>query len=320
MSWEAAERLPGAHSDGAFRSSAEPVIAERRGLRPLEWLRTYWRSTPELPFSRVVQHIVLTPQYVYVRRRDGTLSRVPRDRLHGERRERGQVVYGVYEGEDLLLSDRPGCAVQSRLSEQTSGGASVASSPWTSFDLARPGMLLSLMTGFFSAVLLSNYPLARTLDYIEAGFATSETALGTYLGLGMAALTVALWQWSPSRWHVDRVGLTRRRGLIPWLSFEVPPERIDRVLLTPISGRYLGERSRRVGWTVSLLFRSPTRVGTLFNVRQVTLCRFNRLRNLGDVQTQWPEHDAEALASRLRGLLDLAETERGPRRRSSRRG
>lgn len=115
MSWESVEEWPNNGTSSVYRGAAEIIVAQRAGLSVFERLVLWWHSTTDLPFAEVAEDVVVTPNYVYVRKQDGAQMRVRRDllvqgRLEGRRRQ-----YSVPNGTDLVLSDRQGDDVEGAL-------------------------------------------------------------------------------------------------------------------------------------------------------------------------------------------------------------
>lgn len=309
MSWEDVDALPGAAQGGAFRGSAEPVVAERVGLRPAERLRLFWHSDPDHPLNRTAERVAVTSQYVYVARRDGTKARVPLERLHGERLDRGRVIYGVKDGDDLLLPYRDRCAVQVRLAAAVRGEDPVE--PWRDAQHVATSVVFGLAALSGSGVLLLLYPLGEALAHVEAGLYTAESVLGSLGGFAAALAGVFILLWAPSRWRIDAVAVTRTRGVVPWLSFSVPPERFRRATITKAWVKPKNGPRRHVGWFVGLEPRAPIRIGSLAKVKNLHL-RLERFSSKPAAGPSATLKQARAFAERLRKLLSLEATlERG---------
>lgn len=309
MGWEDVEALPGTSSGGgAFRDGAEPVVAQRIGLSLREKLRLFWHSTPDLPSARAAELIVVTQTYVYVRRVDKTRARVHLDELHGQRVERGLLVFGVAEDDDLLLAYRPSCPVQDRLMAALRKDADLE--PWRESRGMIASAILTLASLGAGVGLLLSYPLERALEHIEIGLFTSESALGTYAGVAALFLALFLFFLGPSRWRVDAVGVTRTRGVLPWMPFTLPPERFRRAVLKPSYYKPKNQRRYHAGWFVVLDLRDRARVGTLCPTASVSLGFFPFGRGrLSAEDRRRTENEARALAERFRSLLSLAATE-----------
>ncbi|MCB9593956.1 MAG: hypothetical protein H6719_14580 [Sandaracinaceae bacterium] len=308
MSWETVEALPGATpTGGAFRAGAEPVVAERRGVGPLERARLFWFSDPDHPFARTVEHVVVTPRHVYVQRADGTRERASLEQLHGERLDRGRVIYGVRDGEDLLLPYRDACAVQVRLAAAVRGAE--PAEPWRDRQWLWTSVVLAVLAEGLAAGLVQSYSLDDARRHLTIGLYTSETLLGFYAALGASAFGAFLFLWGPSRWRIDAVAVTRTRGVIPWLTFSLSPERVRRAVLGRMYAKPKHGAAYHSGWSVSLELREPARIGTLRRLRQIELqivfFEHSPSRRAASKVTQY--RDARALAARLRSLLSLEE-------------
>lgn len=306
MSWETVEALPGAPAGDAFRGSAEPVVAERRALTAGERLRLFWHSDPDHPFARAVSRVVVTPAHVYVERRDGSRARVPLAALHGERLERGRVVYGVKDGDDLLLPYRAACAVQDRLAAAVRGGEPVE--PWRRSEALLTSASFAIVGLAVGVGLYLEYPLADALDRLGKGLYTAESVLGTLTALAAVALGAHALLWWPSRWRIDGVAVTRARGVVPWLSFSVPPERFRRAVVKKAFRQPKNAPRVHAGWTVALELREPTRIGSLAKLRALDVRHVlfrGAASGVGHMETL---AEAKVLAERLRALLGLEET------------
>lgn len=292
MSWESFESWPGGGGGGgAFRSAAEPVVAERRGLRGRERLRLFFKSSPDLPAARVAERAALTATYVYVERRDGSQERVRREQLRGVRRDGPVGVFGVVDAEDLFLPWREGDDLQDTLVRQL--GQRPA---WVSRVGIVPTLLLAVVLGFFDFVLFAEYPVATMRRHWSMGLTTSESSLGTYAAFGLALLILFFVLWLPSHLRIDETGLTRWRGVIPWMRFETPPEVFRRVRLETIYGRTKSGGRFLMGYAVELDTASPRRIGSLV--------RYRRFR-LQYLPAKVGHAVADALAARISQLLGV---------------
>lgn len=301
------EALPGAAHGGAFRGGAEPIVAERVGLRAVERLRLFWHSDPDHPFGRTAERVVVTPQHVYVVRRDGTKARVALDQLHGERLDRGRVIYGVRDGDDLLLSYRDDCAVQVRLAAAVRGADPVE--PWRGSYGLWSSIVLSVMAWAVGGLVYVSHPIGEAIDRVSNGLYFAESVLGTLAAFGMLAFGTVVFLWAPSRWRIDAVAVTRARGVVPWLSFSVPPDRFRRAVLKDYWLRPKNGAPRHSGWWVGLELRTPTRVGSIGKVSAVDLW-FVR-RDQPGTPTISQRSEALDVAERLRRLLGLEPTRGG---------
>jgi len=306
MGWESVEALPGGRAGGAFRGGAEPVAAERRGISLVERARLFWYSTPEQPVGRTAQHVVVTPQHVYVKRLDGTQARVRLEELHGERLDRGRMIYGVHEDEDLLLVHRGTCAVQERLASLVGEGDTDRA--WEQSSGLVAGPIFSIVGLCAGVGLLLTYPFARTYEHILIGLWTSETALGTYTGVACLLAAIAIFLVGPSRWQIDRVGLTRTRGVFPWFVFSVAPSEVRRMRIRAGYRSPKNGPRHHAGWSVDLELRKPQRIGSLLKQTRVSLMYFSFGNGPytvdGKAQT---ENRARYFAERVHRLLALHE-------------
>lgn len=302
MSWERVEAWPGAEAGGAFRGAAEPVVAERRGVTWRERARLFWHSSPEHPLARTAERVAVTPRHVYVERRDRARVRLPLERLHGARLDAGQVVYGVREGEDLLLPYRAGCPVQLQLDAAARGGAPV--DPYETTEGQVGALVVLWMAGCGALSLLMSYPPSEAVERIRGGLFLAESALGTYAGIAAALLALLALLLGSSRWRIDAVTVRRTRGILPFLTFSLPPEEVRRAVVRhEWSDPNRGPR-RRVGVSVHLELVRPRRLGTLRpHLRHaITRRSFSRTH---PTEQETADAQALALAERLHALLGL---------------
>lgn len=266
MGWEPADRWPGeSGGGGAFRAGSEPAIAERGGPTFLERLKLFWHSTPEMPLGSVARRAVLTATYVYVDRFDGRRERVARSALRGIRRSGGRLVIGVREGEDLVLPFRPRCALSRHLLEQLGG----TTERWVGWRDVFRGALLAVVGLGFAVGLFATYPLPRVLHAWSAAGATGEAVLGFVAGWVALAVGVVGLAWLPTRVSVDRLGVEVRRGLLPWLPFFLPAERVRAVLVR----RRFWTRARTAasGYVVVLDLHRDERLGSPLPRRRIEI-------------------------------------------------
>ncbi|RLB54979.1 MAG: hypothetical protein DRJ42_07530 [Deltaproteobacteria bacterium] len=226
MSWEPVEEFPGENrgGGGAFRGQAMPVVARRRAPTLRERFRLLWHSTPELTYRRSAKRLLLTPGHLYVERFDGDRSRVARGSIRGRRLDRGRVVYGVVDGEDLALLPRGGCDVIAALEAQLRGD----SEPTGSITKTE-GHMLSVGVAVVAWVLaVQLYREVSFGDFLRRiardGSHTSETALIVYGVAGLALFGVVVLLAVPVRTRIDAVGVHRARGIFPWLHTVEAPE------------------------------------------------------------------------------------------------
>ena len=311
MGWEVVDELPSARGSGAFRDGAEPIVVERSGITIAERARLLWHSSPELRAGRAAKRVVLTPQHVYVERLDGSRARVRHDALHGERLAGGRVIYGVTDDEDLLLVYRSTCALQDRLAALVRGGDAVE--PWRVIRGLTLGIVATCVAIATGIAMLLEYRLSDAMSHFARGQWTSEIALGTYAGFLLIALGVVIFLWGPSHWRVDAVTVTRTRGVIPWLPFSLPPERLRRVLILPFYLKPKYSARYHAGNWVALELREPARLGTFWKQKHVKLEAFGFGNDATAEKRAKVEDECRAFASRLRSLLRLEPTH-SPRR------
>ena len=303
MAWEPFEAWPGEGEGGAFRGRSEPVLASRDGLSFAERVQLFWRSSPDLPDRRVAARVAVTPDYVYVRRLDGSRERVPRALLRGARMAGRVAVYGVVDAEDLFMTVRRSCAAQAMLVEQLGKAEPVHLSKGVV-----GGTLLSVLVLCAGTGVLMEYPYRDALDRWSRDLWTAESALGFYAGVGLCVVGVLMSLWLPSRTRIDETGVERRRGVVPWLSFALPPEAFQGVTVTrPGTGTIVRGEPRPptrpvFGYDVALLLRRPQRFGTVASVHSLSLELVQRgARERSDDV----ERRAHALADRVALLLGL---------------
>lgn len=297
MAWEPVDRWPGDDGgEGAFRASSEPVVAERGGPTAWERARLWWHSTPEMPIEHVARRVAVTRSFVYVSRANGRRERAPREKLRGVRRSGARVIFGVVEGEDLVLPFRKGCAVIEELLRQLGPGADEAWTGWRGFV---PGLLVTGAGIAVGAALLATYPWRPFVSMIEKGLWTSETALGFYGGWVALLVGILGATWVPMRARVDRLGVEIRRGLIPWLPFFRPAERFIGVRVREVMGNQRGVTTL-LGHEVSVVFREPERFVSILSRGTVPVAWFSA--------SNPPERasgEAKALANWLAKILDV---------------
>lgn len=293
MAWEPVERWPGeAGGEGAFRSGAEPALASRGAPSPWERVRLFWFSSPELPLEHVARRAVLTSSYVYVERMTGRRERVRRAMLRGFRREGGRLIVGVVDGEDLVLPFRVGCALQAQLLAQLGGKAGER---WVGRQHVRLGAASSAAAGLAAWTLLAAIRPETVRAHWALELYTSETCLRAYFGVGLALVALALLLWVPMRVRVDALGVEVRRGLVPWLPFFLPAERVAAVVVNERRSKVRG-REQFLFYAVELRFDPPTRLASLTRRSALPLRRH-------DNRAMKSTPNAEA--ARLRELLRL---------------
>ncbi|MBW2465451.1 MAG: hypothetical protein JRH11_27635, partial [Deltaproteobacteria bacterium] len=230
MSWEKVEAWPGeAAGHGAFRGQAVPVVAKRGAPGPRERLRLFWRSTPEYSAHRYPRRVALTRDHIYVDRFDGERTRAPLGALCGRRLDRGFIVFGLADGEDLALLPRHGCRVEQGLEAQRRG-VQMPEPVVTSAGLmawpAVAAVCVVLAYGFGS-----DEGYQSMLEHLYAGAMLSDAALVAYLVIALLLFAAAAILVFPVRLRVDAVGAHRVRGLFPWLHSLEAPEEFHAVLI-----------------------------------------------------------------------------------------
>lgn len=219
MGWENVEEWPSNTTSGVYRGAAEIIVAERAGLTFLERIVLWWHSTTELPFADVAQDVVVTPNYVYVRKQDGTKMRVRRDALVQGRALGRRRQYSVPNGTDMVLSDRNGDDVERALmSEEEVKG-------WT--RPARWFLTLGFMAAAIGlAVVTSEAYINEGAGAVADGRYNSESAYWFYACIGLWAVPVILFFVAPHRLIVDAIGLRSVRGFPGGLRSTIPIEDI----------------------------------------------------------------------------------------------
>ena len=232
MSWEPFEQWPGDARGGAFRGASEPLLAERRGLSLSERVRIWLGSSPDFPLTRVATRLALTGRHVYVERRDGSRTRVARERVRGHRVEGPFALFAVEGAEDLVLPHRPECDLQGVLESGDERATPM---------LYDAGLVASAVASTVAAIaslwILADLGAARVWELMRRGPPFSESALTAYAGVGLAALALFFFLWGPSRVRVDRAGILRRRGVIPWLAFRCTPDEVQHTAVEELRGQ-----------------------------------------------------------------------------------
>ncbi len=298
MSWETVTSLPQSHSSGSpYQGQAEPVVAKRIGLRALERVRLFFRSTPELPSARAARSVVLTPNHLYVERMNGAVQRVRLDALKGRRLDGPLVVYGVDDGEDLALPARVGCPVMMALDTRHGETGKSGLPP----VVARRDMTMALViASLFASVgtfLLAEYSLDEMWNRIHLGLYTAEVVLGVVGGAAAMLMALLVVQLVPIRIHIDTLGVRRVRGLVPWLHYLDPPETFRAVRLDPIRLTAQTGAVQIVGYVVRLRRRGEEASAGDLELRQFFLDKAQGLEEQRQL--------ANDLALRVAALLDL---------------
>ncbi|MCA9577591.1 MAG: hypothetical protein R3B40_20205 [Polyangiales bacterium] len=281
MSWQPVERMPDeSRGDGSpFRRQAEPVLAARSAPTLAERARLYLGSTPDLPSERAGRRILLTREHLYVERADGTKQRVRRADLSGRREERGRVVYGVRDGEDVALLTRRDCQVMDALDAQL-GAAALPVTTYLHFRRA-------------AAIAAGNVGFLWVCDMASRSqvWRISEHPARVLVFIPLIAVLYAVLV-RPERVRVDTLGIHRRFGLVPILHENIPADRIEAVAVEDhhVNGR-------RVGLKVSALRRGAR--GNAVEERRVLIETFDT-RGYGGGAA---ESAARGLGRRVAALL-----------------
>lgn len=226
MGWQPTDDWPdGRGEGGAFRAAAEMVVAERSAPTATDTLRLWWHSTPDHPFGAVARRVALTARWLYAETREGGRRRAPLDVVRGSRREAGRVIYAVEDGDDLVVVDRGGDALERALD-----AAVGATGEWRSRapgDITDIGcvLVLAIPACFACVGLLVKYG-AEAMRELALGMWTSEAALGLYGGLGGLVLLLLFVLLVPESFIADTVGLTTRRGVLGLVGRTRAAERI----------------------------------------------------------------------------------------------
>ena len=235
MSWESIEEWPEGVRGDAFRTAAEPILAQRRSRSWGERIRAFLASTDEERLEHIIDKIAITEARVYVERASGERFRAPRASLIGLQREGRKVRYGVYHGDDFVLYTRVGCDVEEMLADQL---GEPSERLLLKSQMLPLGVILFggfVVTGFAGASIwnLRNYSLG---SLFADGLYTSEGALAFYLTLGLLAAALLFWLLMPARTHADRLGLHRTRGVFRLLRWHVPVEEVERIMVREVAG------------------------------------------------------------------------------------
>lgn len=225
MSWEPVQEWPGEVRGDAFRTAAEPIIAQRRGRSWGERVRGFLASTDEERLSHLVDTIAITETRVYVERVGGARFRAPRSALIAQQQEGRKIRYGVYHGDDFALYARTDCPVEEILGDQLGAPRDRLKLNGTllSMSIVIPaGLALTAFAGF-SVWNTRNYDLA---GLFADGLYTSEGALALYVAVGLLAAALLCWLLVPARTYVDALGVHRTRGVIPLLRWHLPVEEV----------------------------------------------------------------------------------------------
>lgn len=254
MSWDKTEDWPDGRTDGgAFRAAAEVIVASREAPTLRDRLRLWWHSTPDHPFGAIARRVVLTPHWLYVETRAGGRQRTHVDALRGSRREAGRVIYAVADGEDLVIADRGGDALERALDEKVG-----TSGEWRSPAAFVTVVISSLIA---LAVALSAILVYReeALGEIRRGLTTSEAALGLYAGLGGVLVVLLFITFFPQRYVADSLGITSVRGLFGWVRSTVPVERVSGVVVNRFTRRDRQANRSYVHHVVEIVLDNPPR-------------------------------------------------------------
>jgi hypothetical protein len=298
MSWETVTSLPQSHASGSpYQGQAEPVVAKRIGLRALERVRLFFRSTPELPSARAARSVVLTPNHLYVERVSGTIERVRLDALKGRRVDGPLVVYGVNDGEDLALPARAGCPVIAALDARHGEAGKGALPPVVVRRHVAMALFVASLLAAPGTFWLVEYSLDEMWDRIHRGLYTAEVVLGVVAGASAILGALLVLQLAPMRIHIDTLGVRRVRGLVPWLQYLEPPETFRSVRLDVVRYRLKSGATRDAGFVVRLRRRGEEASQGDLELRQFV----SEEAHGKDEQ----HRQANELALRVAALLDL---------------
>jgi hypothetical protein len=289
MSWQPLEQMPdeaqagSARGVGPFRQQAEPVVALRTGPTLRERARLFFGSTPDLPSARAGRRLLLTHEHLYVERADGTKERVRRADLRGRREERGRVIYGVRDGEDLALLERGYCPVMAALDQQLEQQAEAVETH-LGFVSAAKRVAVAICLGAVLALRLDR--LGQGWHFVEN---PKQLLILIPIGLFLHALFLR-----PERLRVDKLGLHRRFGVLPLFHENIDPEDIEEVV---VENHHL--RGELVGLQVTLVRRGPN---ALPGKRRGVVLETYDTRSWGKVASSTIAHD---MAERVAELLGV---------------
>lgn len=224
---------------------------------------------------------ILTPTHLYVERMDGSSGRLPRQRIRACRRMDHRLLFGVEDGEDLIVMHRARDSLEDELIA-LAGGNGVA---WSNVTNQTQAVWVGAIGTCFAVALSNEYSIAEARDRWADGMFTAEVCLGVYAAV--FALLVALFAiaWIPSRIRIDRLGVERTRGVLGLFTFHVPADRVELVV----------SQHATPGYETMLIFDVKVYLGTLRPTRSMLAAKFRGVaaRNL-----------ALRLSEQLRVLLD----------------
>jgi hypothetical protein len=259
VSWEKTDEWPDGRTEGgAFRAAAEVIVARREAPTLRDRVRLWWHSTPDHPFGAIARRVVLTPGWLYCETRAGGRQRVHASQLRGSRREAGRVIYAIADGDDLVIADRGGDALERALDEKVG-----TTGEWRSPSAFVPVFIFSAIALAISLFATFQYR-DEAIDRIERGLTTAESALGLYAGLGGVLLVLLFITFFPQRWIADSLGLTSVRGLFGWVRSTVPVERISGVIVDRFTTRNNKSGNTFTHHYVDLLLLEPMETKRLF--------------------------------------------------------
>ena len=224
MSWEGTDQWPDGRSGGVFRGAAEMVVAERGAPTWVERVRLWWYSTPDHPLATIPERVALTPNWVYAQRAGGPIRRTRVEQLVGARREARRVIYAVAEGDDLVLPDREGDALERALDAQL--GA------WTPTWRSRNSVAKAVgqtLAGLLFCVLVMREFRELAMGNLRRGALVTEANLWFYAAALGGLCAIANLFYRPQQWVVDSLGATSVRGLFGWFRSTIPAERVQAV-------------------------------------------------------------------------------------------
>lgn len=252
VSWEKTDEWPDGRTEGgAFRAAAEVIVARREAPTLRDRIRLWWHSTPDHPFGAIARRVVLTPSWLYCETRSGGRQRVHVEQVRGSRREAGRVIYAIADGDDLVIADRGGDALERALDERLG-----STGEWRSPAAYVPVVIFSFVMVSIALAAVAYYR-DEAVEEIQRGLTTSESALGLYAGLGGVLLMLLFITFFPQRWVADSLGLTSVRGLFGWVRSTVPVERVAAVVVDSFTTRNKNSSSTYTHHHVDVLLRDP---------------------------------------------------------------
>ena len=288
MGWESFERWPDeSPAGGAFRGRSEPVVARRDGVTLRERWRLFWKHSPDHDSKRAVKRAMLTPTHLYVERLDGSTGRLPRSSIRACRRMDHRMLFGIEDGEDLILMHREE-ELQWKLVDLAGGSGDA----WTRESHHAQAIWFTLFAFGIAAGLFGEYSFAGARDRWANGNYTAEVCLGIYAGLFALGAGIAAIAWIPSRVHIDRLGVERARGFLGLFKFHIPSDRVTLVV----------SQHATPGFETKLIFDEKVYIGTLRRTRGLTVAKFQGF-GARNVTLRLSERLRSLLVARHRNLL-----------------